>query len=186
MKLAILSDIHDNLWNLAVAIRHLQDCDMLLCCGDLCSPFVMDQLARFPGPVQIVFGNNDADLFRITRKSTDRVQVHGEHYEAEIGGKRIALQHFDNIAAPLIASGHYDLVCYGHNHRFRVARAGRTLSINPGPIMGAAFWTGQWEDVPATFVRYDTRTDAVEAFAIEPRIGRERNVIPFPFTMTSE
>jgi putative phosphoesterase len=166
MKIAVLSDIHDNLWNLRTAIGHVSDAGALICCGDLCSPFVMDQLAKFPGPVHIVFGNNDADLFRITRKSSARVQVHGEFFEAELDGKTVAVNHFDNIARPVALSGIYNLVCYGHNHEFRVMRLGKTLAINPGPIMGAKFPGGQWTDVVPTFVVYDTRADGVEAFEI--------------------
>ena len=167
MKIAILSDIHDNLWNLSAALDRVAAADVLLCCGDLCSPFVMDLLAKFPREVHIVFGNNDADLFRITKKSTDRVRVHGEYFEAELGGRRVAMNHFDYLARPIAASGLYDVVCYGHNHRFRVERLEKTLLVNPGPVMGAAFYTGEWKDVPATFVIYDSQTECVEAYQVK-------------------
>jgi putative phosphoesterase len=166
MRIAILSDVHDNLWNLRVAIESVRAADVLICCGDLCSPFVMDQLAKFPGPVHIVFGNNDADLFRITRKSSERVKVHGEFFETELDGKKVAVNHFDNIARPVALSGEYDLVCYGHNHEFRVMQLGRTTAINPGPIMGAKFPGGQWTDVAPTFVVYETGSGRVEAYEI--------------------
>jgi uncharacterized protein len=168
MRIAICSDIHDNLWNLRAAIAHVQNADQLICCGDLCSPFVMDQLAKFPGPVHIVFGNNDADLFRITRKATPRVQVYGEFFEAGIDGKRVAANHFDNLARPMALSGLYDLVCYGHNHEFRVLRLGKTTVVNPGPLMGARFPGGKWTDVAPTFAVYDTASERVEAWEIAP------------------
>jgi putative phosphoesterase len=184
MRLAILSDIHDNLWNLQAAIGHCaKAAETLVCCGDLCSPFVMDQLAAFPGPVHIVFGNNDADLFRITRKATGRMQVYGELFEAELGGCKLAMNHFDYIARPLAASGLYDVVCYGHNHEFRVSHAGRTLAINPGPIMGAKFPGGKWVDVAATFVVLETQTMAIEAFEVE---RGTRMVKPFAFQVVEE
>jgi putative phosphoesterase len=167
MRIAILSDIHDNLWKLAAALEGVRDAGALLCCGDLCSPFVMDVLARFPREVHIVFGNNDADLFRITRKSTDRVRVHGEFFEAEFGGRRFAMNHFDYLARPIAESGRYDVVCYGHNHKLAIERTGKTLLVNPGPVMGAAFYSGEWRDVPATFVLYDTATDSAEAFEVD-------------------
>jgi uncharacterized protein len=181
MRIAIISDIHDNLWNLAAAIEFVSAADLLICCGDLCSPFVMDQLARFPGQVHIVFGNNDADLFRITRKSSDRVRVHGEFFEAELDGKTLAVNHFDYIARPIIQSGLYDVVCYGHNHEFSIARVGRTLAINPGPIMGARFPGGKWEDVAPTFVMLDTRTEALEAYEIGAGPEGGRMVKPHDF-----
>src|SRR5438128_2542997 len=44
MLIAILSDIHDNLPKLRAAIDHIQRVDALLCLGDLCSPFILDEL----------------------------------------------------------------------------------------------------------------------------------------------
>src|SRR5262245_13283283 len=106
MRLGIVSDIHDNLWNLEPAITHLNSkADVVLCCGDLCSPFVMDVLRRFSGPVHVIFGNNDADLFRITRKSDARIQVYGELFQMELGGRKIGANHFDYIAWPMAQSG---------------------------------------------------------------------------------
>ncbi len=40
MKLAILSDTHDNVWALRVALTHLSRAEAVIHCGDLCSPFM--------------------------------------------------------------------------------------------------------------------------------------------------
>src|SRR5215217_797635 len=157
MRLGILSDIHDHLHNLDAAISYLsRETQLLICCGDLCSPFVMDELKKYSGPAHIVFGNNDADLFRITRKSDSRVQVYGEFLELNLDNFRVAVNHFDNIAAPIAKSGQYDLVCFGHNHRYSLTRYGKTIALNPGTLMGSAFGPDGWERVPATFVIFDT------------------------------
>jgi hypothetical protein len=170
MRIAILSDIHDNLWNLAAAISSVQAADALICCGDLCSPFVIDELAKFPGKIHVVFGNNDADLYRITAKAArlSRVEVHGELFQNIFDRKRFAVNHFDYIAKPMAKSGDYDVVCFGHNHEFEISREAGCLRINPGPIMGAKFSSGKWEDTASTFVVYDTATDTPEAFVIDP------------------
>jgi hypothetical protein len=170
MRIAILSDIHDHLWNLAAAIHHTQDADALICCGDLCSPFVIDELAKFTKDVHIVFGNNDADLYRITMKAgaNARIHLHGELFQTVLDGKRFAVNHFDYIARPLAKSGDYDVACFGHNHEFEISEASACLLINPGPIMGAKFSSGKWEDVVPTFVVYDTLTNAPETFEIDP------------------
>jgi uncharacterized protein len=168
MQLGILSDIHDHLHHLEPAIGFLNEqTDVLLCCGDLCSPFVIDQLQKYRNAVHIVFGNNDADLFRITRKSNDRVQVHGELLEVQLDGCRVGMNHYDNIAAGLSRSGLYDLVCYGHNHRFRFEQHGGTAALNPGAIMGAAFGPGGWEPIAPTFATFDTKTAEAKLFRIE-------------------
>jgi uncharacterized protein len=169
MRLAILSDIHDNLWNLAAAMEIVRNADALLCCGDLCSPFVIDELAKCEAPVHIVFGNNDADLYRITSKAQKKSNcyLHGELFQAIFDGRRLAMNHFDYLARPMAKSGDYDVVCFGHNHEFEITREGTALLINPGPIMGAKFSSGKWEDTEPTFVLYDTIADTVEAYAID-------------------
>lgn len=169
MRLGIISDIHDHLWNLRAALDRLNaGADVLLCCGDLCSPFVMDELRKFHGPVHVIFGNNDADLFRITRKSDDKVQVHGELFTAELAGRRIAANHFDYIARPMAQSGLYDLVCFGHNHRISRETFGQTLALNPGPVMGVAFGPGGWEEVNPTCMVCDLQDMSVRTLAVHP------------------
>jgi len=162
MRIAILSDIHDNVWKLAGALAEVQTCDAMICCGDLCSPFVVHQLGRgFARPVHVVFGNNDADLFRITANARHypQIHLHGELFRGELEGRLFAAQHFDNIARVLAASGEFHVVCFGHNHRFEITPVGRTLAINPGAIMGATFAAdGARSDVASTFVVYDTAT----------------------------
>lgn len=173
MKLAIFSDIHDNLWNLRAALQSAQSADVLLCCGDLCSPFVIDELVKFKGDIHIVFGNNDADLYRITAKAASHANchLHGELFETVFDGKRFAVNHFDYLARPLAKSGSYDVVCFGHNHELEISHAGACLLINPGPLMGAKFTSG-WEDVAPTFVIYDTTSDSADTISVAKRITK--------------
>lgn len=169
MRIAVLSDIHDNVWKLAAALEQVRDTDAMVCCGDLCSPFIIHQMGRgYTNPIHIVFGNNDADLYRITAIAAryPHLQLHGELFTAELGGRKLAANHFDYLARPLAASGQYDAVFFGHNHRREISRAGRTLLVNPGPIMGAAFGPdGTREDVAHTLAVYDTATG--EAASLE-------------------
>jgi len=170
MRLAILSDIHDNVWKLDGALDRARGADAMICCGDLCSPFIVHQLGRgFAGPIHVIFGNNDGDLFRITANAAQypQIKIHGEMMRGEFGGQRIAANHYDNIARAIAASGEFDVVCYGHNHVYDVSRVGRTLAINPGAIMGAAFAAdGGRRDVPSTFVMYDTDTGTSQRFEV--------------------
>jgi putative phosphoesterase len=177
MRIAVISDIHDNVWNLEIALRSLSNAGAMICCGDLCSPFIVHQLGRgFSNPIHIVFGNNDADLFRITSIGAryPHVHLHGELFRAELGGRQVAAQHFDSIARPIAAAGEFDVVCYGHNHIYDVRRIGRTLAINPGSILGAQFGAdGSRMDVAPSFVIYDSAHDTVESY----RIGEDRKVV---------
>ncbi len=160
MNIAIISDIHDNIWKLDQGLRQVGHCDVLICCGDLCSPFVVDLLAAgFPGPIHIVFGNNDGDRFRITAKAGrhPRMRLHGEFAELALGGKSFAVHHYDDVARALARGEVYDVVCFGHNHRYEVRRDGKTLLINPGEIMG-----GLSEGQISTLAVFNTQSEEVE------------------------
>lgn len=167
MKVGILSDIHDQLWNLAAALRVLDDTEVLLCCGDLCSPFVIPQLAKFHAAVHIVFGNNDADLYRITLNAGKHrnIHLHGELFETSFDGHRFAMNHFDNIGRRMASSSNFDVVCFGHNHLREITRHGECLLINPGPIMGAQFAAG-WQEVEPSFAIYDTANRSAKLFGL--------------------
>ncbi len=162
MRLAVVSDIHDQIWKLAAALDAVRSADALLCLGDLCSPFVVHQLGRgFPGPIHILFGNNDGDPFRITMNARNykHIRIHAEFLKGEFGARKVAAVHYDNIGRALAASGEFDLVTFGHNHVYEVGRAGRTLLVNPGPIMGCAFAPdGTPRAVPSSYVVYDTES----------------------------
>ena len=99
MKIGILSDIHDNIWNLRAALEGLGEADALICCGDLCSPFVVGLLGEgFPGrPIHVVFGNNDGDLFRITQNASRvaGLELHGELFQGELVAALKILQRGD-------------------------------------------------------------------------------------------
>ncbi len=139
MRIAICSDIHDNIWKLEAALPGMNQANALIFCGDFCAPFTLTQLARgFDGPIHAVLGNNDGDqrlLLQMAEKAGN-VQLHGQLAEVEIGGLRIAVNHYPEIARGLAASGSYHVVCYGHDHTLREERLGATLLVNPGEIMG--------------------------------------------------
>ena len=152
MRVAIISDIHDNIPNLRKAMAAMDGVDALVCLGDLCSPFIVKELAEgFAGPIHIVFGNNDGDRFRITEAAGRyaHVSVLGEFAELDFDGTTFAINHFDNIGRAIATGGPYDVVCFGHNHRFEIVDQGKPLVINPGEIYGLL--TGE-----ATFVIFDT------------------------------
>ncbi len=167
MRLLIVSDIHDHVWHLAAMLAAAPASDRLVVCGDLCAPFVAAQLAEaYTGPIHLVFGNNDGDHFRITQLA-DRhphVWLHGELLEADWDGLRVAVNHYPEIARPLAASGAYDVVCYGHDHRYAVHRHADTWLLNPGPVMGYA--PADRADVPATCLLYDSDTDRVQGYRL--------------------
>ncbi|MBN1310422.1 MAG: metallophosphoesterase [Anaerolineae bacterium] len=161
MQIAVCSDIHDNIWKLGHALPGMSKADALIFCGDFCAPFTLTQLAQgFAGPVHAVLGNNDGDqrlLLQMAEKAGN-VTLHGQIAEIEIGGARIAVNHYPEIARGLAASGSYDIVCYGHDHTLHEEKIGDTLLVNPGEIMGRFGHS--------TYVIIDTSNRAVEVFEV--------------------
>lgn len=107
--------------------------------GDFCAPFTLAQLAEgFSGPIHVVFGNNDGDTFLISKVASKypHVTLHGQLAEIEVGGKKVGLNHYPDIARRLAESGAYDAVFSGHDHQRYIHRIGRTLWANPGEVMG--------------------------------------------------
>lgn len=139
MLIAILSDIHDNIWNLEKALPQLEEAGALLFCGDFCAPFTLQMMAEgFSGPVHCVFGNNDGDAFLLSHiaRQARNVTLYPQMGELELGGKKVAFIHYPHIANGLAASGKYDAVFSGHTHEHRVEKVGSTLWANPGEVMG--------------------------------------------------
>ena len=140
-RIAVLSDTHDNIWNLDQALQQVAvaAAEVLLHCGDFVAPFVIPQLGEaFGGPIHGVYGNNDGDQSRLYQQATRFPQVilHGEFAALEVDGVRIAMNHYPEIARPLAESGRYDLVCYGHDHVPHWEQVGECQLVNPGEIMG--------------------------------------------------
>ena len=158
MRLALLSDSHDNLWALKAALPQLATADLAIHCGDLCSPFMVRHLGDgMQGkPVHIVWGNNEGDVLLMTKAAAQlgNITLHGAFAQFTVGGLRVAVNHYPDIARPLAASGHFDLVCYGHDHIAAHSLVGACHLLNPGELMGL---NGR-----RTIAFFDTETRAVE------------------------
>jgi putative phosphoesterase len=140
MIVAILSDSHDNVWKLDAAMPHLRRAEVVIHCGDLCSPFTLRMLADgVEGrPVHVVWGNNDGDKFLMTRVAGQfpNAVLNGDFAELALGGTAVAVNHYPEIAHGLALSGKYQIVCYGHNHTPREERVEGCLLLNPGEVAG--------------------------------------------------
>lgn len=169
MKIAILSDIHDNVWNLEKALSkpELQDTKAMLFCGDLCAPFIIKLIGeRYTKPVHMVLGNNDGDVASImaNAKKFSNIHIHGEYFRGEIGGKTIGMNHYPDKSRILAEMNAYDVVCYGHNHTLSEEMVGNTLLINPGAIMG--FHGGKLQDITPTLLILDSDQMKTEVISI--------------------
>ncbi len=168
MRLGILSDIHDQVWNLRAALAALAEVDALLVAGDLCSPFVVRILAEGyrNGRIHVVFGNNDGDRFRMAQvaQAFEHVELHGEVYQARFEDRELAMNHFPGLASAMDEQRAHVIV-YGHDHRYFTGRtATGGWRLNPGTLHGYAPLDDA--DRPATFLVYDTASDEVHGFML--------------------
>ena len=164
MKIAIVSDSHDNLPNFKKAIDWIekQGIKTLIHCGDVCAPSALKLLKDFSGKTFVVFGNVDGEHYRLTKLSYEElknVKILGESGELELEGKKIAFCHFPHFAKGLCSTGDYDLVFYGHTHKPWEEKIGNCRLINPGNISGWPY--------KASFAIYDTKTDKLELKILE-------------------
>jgi len=141
VKIAILSDSHDHIPNLRAAVRlsNARGCTLLIHCGDLISPFMLEELAGFCGAVHLVYGNNAGDQHLISQACGHRYPAlthHGVLGAVEAGGIKIAFTHYPQMARGLAAQGLFEVVCCGHNHLRRVEQIGNSLLVNPGELLG--------------------------------------------------
>ena len=109
------------------------------------------------------------------------MHLYGEFYQDEIDGKRIAVNHYPDIALPIAQSGTYGPVYYGHNRRFAIEQRGSTLTLYPGTLLG--YDPVSRGDVPATFIVYETRLNEALGYQVGTKMTVEatgQTTMPYP------
>lgn len=182
MKIAIISDTHDNVASLKRAIDLIkkEEIKLIIHCGDIFLPDTLKKgLKSFQGKVHVIFSRADADFSRIPEysfknlpgikvweefgqiKLNKKTTTHPPHPPTRQGasGPLIAFCHFPEIARNLANSQKYDLVFYGHTHKPWEEKIGKTRLVNPGNLAGLFY--------KATFAIYDTKNDKLELKILE-------------------
>ncbi|GAP05509.1 MAG TPA: YfcE family phosphodiesterase [Anaerolinea thermolimosa] len=140
MKIGIISDTHNHLHNLQVALERLRQegAEVLIHCGDLTTPETASALGGFR--VIHVCGNGDiaTGAIRQALLQLNPSNYSGMIYRGEIEGLQIAAVHGHVSAAlqELIRSQSVDLLFTGHTHRRRDEQIGKMRLINPGALGG--------------------------------------------------
>ena len=117
MKIGVLSDTHGLLR--PEVLSALAGCEVILHGGDINRQEILEELAKL-APVHVVRGNNDKEW-------AESIPV---FLDFELVGLRVYMAHKKkDLPADLSA---YDLVVYGHSHKYEETRQGNTLLLNPG------------------------------------------------------
>ncbi|RLB82174.1 MAG: YfcE family phosphodiesterase [Deltaproteobacteria bacterium] len=164
MLIAVMSDSHDNIWNLrdALAIIKKRNAEMIIHCGDFIAPFMLAELDQGGIPVHGVFGNNDGDKYLLTKLSLTSLTsttLYDPVGLFEADGFKIGFTHHGIVGEGLAAGGNFNLVCFGHSHKYFFKKIGRTILLNPGEIMGK-------NGLPS-FCLVDTNTAKIEKIELK-------------------
>jgi putative phosphoesterase len=143
MKIGVLSDSHENVGNLEIALAayRAEGIIQVIHCGDMTTAATARSLDGFE--VVYVDGNMDQGLPEIYRTLRD-LNSHSvvlPTFEGELEGVSIGVTHGDdeNELRRLIDSGKHRYVFHGHTHRRRDDTQGTTRIYNPGALGGLQF-----------------------------------------------
>jgi len=131
-----MSDTHDNMVQIrkAVDLFNARAVDHVIHAGDFGAPFTFRILKDLKAGFTGIFGNNDGEKLLLRKMSQDR--IFRQPHVFEMDSRKFVLVHEHQVVDALAASGHYDVVVYGHTHEADVRRIGKTLLINPGETGG--------------------------------------------------
>ena len=115
--IGIISDTHGLLR--PEVIEALKGCDAILHGGDINRQEIIDDLEKI-APVYVVRGNNDKEWAAHIPMFLD----------FEFAGLRIYMTHKKKDLSEDLSN--YDLVVFGHSHKYEETRQGDTLLLNPG------------------------------------------------------
>lgn len=140
MKIGILSDTHNDrvMVKKAAEIFESLGVTVVIHCGDVTSPLILDELSEFQ--IFLAYGNMDFDRVTLDQKIAQlgHSNESGKSLHLCLDNKDIFVTHGDiyNLLDEANKSGSYDYVFSGHTHRFRDQKLGRTRDINPGALGG--------------------------------------------------
>ena len=156
MKIAVISDTHDNIANLERFLELARGLEIegLISCGDVTTPETLDWLAEnFAGPIKVACGNAEIrrEEFAGIALKHPNLEVFPGVGEWGVDGLKLAFVH---QTRPQIDCGAYNFVFHGHTHKPWIGQIGETLIANPGTL-GGVF-------TAPTFSVLDTQTGHLE------------------------
>lgn len=139
MQIAICSDSHDNLPNIS---KFLSYCNRhkiktIIHCGDWCAPGTLRFFREnFKEKIYGAFGNifDEKNMAKTAKEQI--IKIKDDELTIKINGLKIAVSHFPDTAKQLAATGEFNVVFYGHNHKPWIERVKKTHLVNPGTLAG--------------------------------------------------
>jgi hypothetical protein len=164
MKIAIISDTHDNLATLDKFLAFIRENPVkyVIHCGDIAEGETLKQLAdNFDGKILTAFGNMDYrdSVERVVKKLPDKITLFEDFGHAELGGLKIGFCHHKETALAILQNQKFDFIFYGHTHKPWLETINDCQLANPGTLAGMFY--------KATFAILDTGTKKLDLKIVE-------------------
>lgn len=137
MKIAIFSDLHDNIPNLNLFLNWVNKnkIDNLIFCGDLASADTLKELATsFKKDIFIVGGNADS-FYKKEAAQFKNITYNQEKLEFKLDDKKIIIVHKPtDLRKYLSEDNSFDFAFYGHTHKPWIKQEDGVIVANPGTL----------------------------------------------------
>ena len=155
-RVGLVSDTHGLIR--PEALDALRDSDLIIHCGDVGDPAVLDALLTL-APVRAIRGNNDKGAWAWGLPAYDVV---------EIGSHAIYVLH--NLAELDLdpAAAGFTAVVFGHSHKPVIEERGKILFVNPGSAGPRRF------SLPVTIATLALRSGRCEARIVKLTVARNK------------
>ena len=164
MKIAIISDTHDNLATLDKFLAYIEQnpVGLVIHCGDIADGITLERLAKnFRGKIMAVFGNMDYrdTVEKSVKKFPQQIKLFESLGETEVDGLKIGFCHHKENALQCCQNKKFDYFFYGHTHKPWLETVGDCQLANPGTLAGMFY--------KATFATLDTQTKKLDLKIVE-------------------
>lgn len=159
MKIAIISDTHDNLATLDKFLAYIKEnqVEVVIHCGDIAEGETLERLAKgFGNKILVAFGNMDyrESVKAAVKKHPEQIELFEDFGQTELGGLKIGFCHFPEAAKRVCENNRFDFVFYGHTHKPWLETINNCQLANPGTLAGMFY--------RATFAILDIKTKKLE------------------------
>lgn len=137
MKVAIFSDLHDNLPNLNRFLDWVKKnkIESLIFCGDLTNVETLKHLAEnFTKKIYLVGGNADSYYLSDTKKFKNLIYAE-DKLEFKLDNQKIIIVHKPtDLRKCLAENNNFNFAFYGHTHKPWIKQEDGVIVANPGTL----------------------------------------------------
>lgn len=159
MRIAIVSDTHDNLANLEKFFKFCQKekIEMLIHCGDVCNDGTLIEIEKNFKNIYLSLGN--CDLREAILKIAKKTKIFEEIGEVEIENLKIGFCHKFDFKKNCKNLLNFDFFFFGHTHWPFFKKEKNCFLINPGNLANLYY--------KATFAILEPKTKKIELKVLE-------------------